>query len=241
MPRSNSITPKQRIAIDNNRSVFQNKVVDPATYNGKLLKLAENNSKLGNGKNIIQKGGLKGSPLLYLTLEERATCPIDCVHYFDCYGNSMWQATRFKSGKALEDKLKIEVAELAGQYKKFMVRLHVLGDFYSPEYVKVWSDLVEKHPELYIFGYTAWHKGPIYDAIRLNLLTKPTRVSIRFSVDTWAYDDFDAFSSINHTYAVSQSFVGQSIVCPEMQDKTDSCLTCGLCWSIGKNIKFLNH
>lgn len=242
MPRSNSITPKQKIAIKNKTTVFTNKVINAADYVGNVLKLAEHNAKLGNGKSIIQKGKLKGAPLYYLTLEERATCPTDCMHYYDCYGNSAWMATRFKANSALCTKIKQEVAILSGQYKKFLVRLHILGDFFSPQYVKLWSDLVEKHDELYIFGYTAWHSGPIYEAIRENLLTKMGRVNIRFSVDNWGLDSFDSFDSIPHMFASSEDYSGNSITCPEQLDKTDSCLTCGLCYNNGTNtIKFLNH
>ena len=37
----------------------------------------------------------------------------------------------------------------------FVVRLHVLGDFYSVEYVGLWRRLLRQYPTLRVFGYTA--------------------------------------------------------------------------------------
>jgi hypothetical protein len=37
----------------------------------------------------------------------------------------------------------------------FLVRLHVLGDFYSVRYAELWHEALEAYPALHIFGYTA--------------------------------------------------------------------------------------
>lgn len=234
------ISKKLENAVVNNRSLFQ-KVIKNVTPSSKVLKPARQNKKLGNGHDIIRKGKLKGAALYSLTLEERATCPRDCHHYTDCYMNNVPFATRYNPGIDLENKIVQEVNDLTSLYSKLMVRLHVGGDFYSPEYVKLWANLVDKHPNLYLFGYTAWTSGPIYEAIKEHLLNKSSKVSIRFSVDTTRYNDVVKDLLPKPTFAVSQLFNGPAIVCPEMQSKTDSCLSCALCWTIDKNIKFLNH
>ena len=91
-----------------------------------------------------------------LTLEERATCPASC-HAFDyCYGNSMHYARRVKHGTRFELRLIDEVAALADQHRQgFVIRLHVLGDFYSEHYAKVWTELLARVPALRVYGYTA--------------------------------------------------------------------------------------
>jgi hypothetical protein len=38
------------------------------------------------------------------------------------------------------------------------MRVHNLGDFYSVEHVELWRTLLERHPALRVWGYTArWH------------------------------------------------------------------------------------
>jgi hypothetical protein len=57
-------------------------------------------------------------------------------------------------GADLERRLEIEVARHAEENPLgFAVRLHVLGDFYSVEYVGLWRQLVEQHSALHVWGY----------------------------------------------------------------------------------------
>src|SRR5262249_50176189 len=66
----------------------------------------------------------------------------------------------------LEWRLERDVARLRMKHPDgFVVRLHVLGDFYSVEYVKLWGKLLERHPGLHIFGFTARIDGPIFAAL----------------------------------------------------------------------------
>jgi len=230
------IPPKLQHAINTQRTLFPKSIKDPFTYTGKLLKSSEHNSKLGKGKKVIEKGPLKGAPLFYLTLEERATCP-PCDHYNDCYGNHTPFAHRFKHGLELESKLRVELSELMFIYHKALIRLHQLGDFYSLDYLKVWEDSLKSYGGLHVFGYTAHCKGVIYDKIME--LHKRFNERWMFRVST---ANINPVSSKN-MYAVSESFSGKSVICPEQLDKTESCLTCGLCWNNNfiKPIKFLTH
>ena len=178
-PRKN-IGKFRQLAIDQNRTVFTSQVISPIGET--VLKRADNNSKLGNGKYLITKGKWKGFPLFYLTLEERKTCPTYCHFYDRCYGNNLYLAKRFKHGKELENKIEQEIAYLADKYTNFVVRLHILGDFYHPRYVILWSKLLNKYPGLNLFGYTALKEGPIYNEIKNMIKTYGyERAAIRFS------------------------------------------------------------
>jgi hypothetical protein len=233
--------PKTEFAIQHATTTFQSRIIDPAHYQSRVIKSAKFNKKLGNGKYKIEKTDWKGFALYYLTLVERETCPTSCHHWDDCYGNNMWLADRFKAGKALEDKIKEEIRWLDLRHDNFVVRLHILGDFYSVEYVELWGKLLEQYDSLHIFGYTAVNSGPIYQAIRKHLLTKPEKVSLRFSVNDSLRDNFDSFDSLPHYFAVDEDYSGDSITCPEQTGKTDSCITCGLCWNSSRVIKFTTH
>jgi hypothetical protein len=48
-----------------------------------------------------------------------------------------------------------------------VIRLHVLGDFYSVDYVKFWEEMLIRHPKLCLFGYTARKGDNIAHAIWL--------------------------------------------------------------------------
>src|SRR6185312_9774493 len=84
----------------------------------------------------VEKGPWKGMPLFTLTLEERATCPRSCSNYAVCMGNGMPFAQRNRAGLSLEVTIAKELRLLQERHPNgFVVRAHILGDFYSPEYV----------------------------------------------------------------------------------------------------------
>ena len=199
-----------------------------------LLKSAAHNGKVGKGAGIITRGRLAGQPLFSLTLEERATCPLTCERLAECYGNATPFAHRFSHGIELESKLREEVAELAKLYRNgFLVRLHILGDFYSVEYVKLWAELLTMYPMMTIYGYTARLVGtPIGNAIAALRIQSPNRFWVRFSQS-------EKYNGGANIFAAQEGTVG--ITCPEQTEKTKSCLTCGLCWAISSTIIFLDH
>jgi len=199
-----------------------------------LFKSGKNNAKLGGN---ITKGAWKGMPIYSLTLTERDTCPQSCKHWDDCYGNNMPFAHRFKAGAELESAIPSELGKIASKHPKgFVIRLHVLGDFYSPEYVKLWADMLILYPMMRIYGYSARTEGPIHTELWLLNIRFSERAKIRFS-EAKEYDSMDPFT----IYAGDEKSEFDSIVCPEQLNKTASCATCGLCWGIKKSIKFLSH
>ena len=224
-------------AVQEGRTVFVKKVFDVTKYHSNIIKSADHNIKLGKGKYKIKKGRWKGLPMFSLTLEERKTCPFTCQHWTDCYGNGMNYGHRFKADKNLIPRIKYELEQLSQRYPKgFVIRLHILGDFYSLEYVGAWESFLEQYLGLRIFGYTAHTSGPMY--IKISNLRRRfgDRVWLRYSKNA-AHND----KAPNIMYAVGQEFKGTSFTCPEILGKTESCLTCAACFQTKKSVKFLDH
>ena len=65
-------------------------------------------------------------------------------------------ARRVEAGPELEARLERQIEVLDVRHGGgFVVRFHVLGDFYSVEYVGLWRRLLRQYPTLRVFGYTA--------------------------------------------------------------------------------------
>lgn len=198
-----------------------------------VLRSAASNSKLGKGLSTIAKGRWRGFPLFTLTLEERATCPADCLRWAECYGNGMRFAHRFQAGSDLENRIEREVRALGQLYPYgFAVRLHVLGDFYSVGYVERWLQLLAEVPQLHVYGYTARHDCAIAQALSRVRESFPDRWWIRTSRNG---------SPENGLFASVEGAVPGAITCPEQTGKAQSCLDCGLCWATSKTIEFRDH
>ena len=218
------------------RTVYAKSVKD-SSYTGSVLKLSSND-KLGKR---IRKGAWKGATIFTVTLEERKTCPSDCAMWAKCYGDNMPFAHRMGMDTAdLMQRLEKEVAIACETYKKVAVRLHVLGDFFSLEYVVFWRKLQHKFQNLYIWGYTAHKVGsPIGQAITEYNTSIGGRWLVRFSNNTNA-----SLARVGeYTCAVDAPEETGYVSCPEQTGKADSCGDCGLCWnhSVLKGIRFLDH
>jgi hypothetical protein len=183
-------------------------------------------AKLGSAGRYVKKGKLKGAEVYTLTLTERETCPTSCGHWDDCYGNNMPFAHRLEHGPELENRLYREVTakcQLASDKgRKVLVRLHVLGDFYSADYVFLWDRLFAENPNLNVWGYThvtAEDNYGVYSALHRMRIDWGDRWAVRWSDDTGRQ-----FS------ANSEKIATDGIVCPEQEGKTKACTTCALCW-----------
>jgi hypothetical protein len=211
------------------RTIFPTRVFDPDEVQ-RVLKDGHQSRKIGK---FVTKGARRGWPLFTLTLEERATCPRTCLAWSYCYGNNMQAAERITAGSALDEALWNELLALQFAHPKgFMVRLHVLGDFYSLAYVKLWKRALAAFPALHVFGFTARIPGTeIGDA----LLEMVTEQWDRFAV---------RFSGMDGATLGSQLMPDahpQAIPCPAQTDATDCCATCALCWNSKRSIAFERH
>jgi hypothetical protein len=196
----------------------------------RLLQPASSNRKLGGGKAIITRGRWRGMPMYMLTLEERKTCPKTCQQWASCYGNNMPFAGRLDaSAPDFYSLLGSELSSLSSSHSAgFVVRLHVLGDFFSVGYVDFWIDSMKRHPPLRIFGYT--HRPRTSRIGRRIAALNTSGAWIRWS---------DALGPMSANAGPIRD--PGDIQCPEQVGKTESCLTCGLCWQTTKPIHFEGH
>lgn len=124
------------------RTMYPSRVVAPEDA-PRIFVSGHNSRKLGG---VVQKGRWKGFPIFSLTLEERRSCPRSCSLWRECYGNSMQWPKRLRHGLELEILIERELQALAHRHPDgFVIRAHVLGDFYS---VRCASVLVSRTPSL---------------------------------------------------------------------------------------------
>jgi len=244
---------KTQIAIINSQSLFQYKVKSVSEGMGKTEKAIKpsTNEKLGK---TVKKGRLKGAKIYTLTLEERKTCPSSCKHWSTCYGNNMHLATRYVVDESLMIEIESNLAEYSLKGKPFLVRLHVLGDFASLDYVNFWESMLNKYPLLNVYGYTAHHKdtdiGYALDCLRV---VQGQRFMVRVSGD-FGSETMTALSFDNPCTPVMVESK-QAFVCPTQITKkgeyklakkgektlTPDCGSCTLCWTVDKPVAFLTH
>jgi len=212
------------------RTIFPTRVFAPDNLQ-RLLKSGHNSSKIGA---VVAKGRYRGFPIFTLTLEERATCPRSCREWASCYGNNMHMAQRIRHGRAYEERLWEELADKQRLHPGgFLVRLHILGDFYSADYAELWAEALEAYPALNVFGYTAHAPESEIGSIIGELLgVHPERWHIRFSGHDGPTDGSVVVDSAAET---------DHLICPAQTGKTDCCATCALCWQSDRTIAFLRH
>ena len=215
------------------RTIYLKSVTKPQDAK-RLLQPASTNRKLGGGKTVITRGRWRGMPMYQLSLEERETCPKTCQQWASCYGNNMPFARRIATDDwaALSGALGSELATLAAKHPLgFVVRLHVLGDFFSVSYVKFWQRALARHAELRLFGYTHRSERGLIGR-NIAKMNDPDQCWIRWS---------DAGGEMSANVDKPDGTPGEGIHCPQQTGKTESCLTCGLCWAIIKPIRFSGH
>lgn len=210
------------------------KGVKPPSLN--MLKRGKQNAKLGD-KVTVRKW--KGMTMYSLTLEERATCPSDCEQWDNCYGDNMPFAHRFDhTDPSFLPMLELQLDKLNRKHPTgFVVRLHVLGDFYNGLYIAQWQLWLHKFENLRVFGYTH-HKA---DSLLGNMINNvnniyPDRFRVRFS-DDWDQEFSAHVSKTENTVRL----LGNGIVCPEQTGQTSSCTTCGYCWTSDHPVVFIEH
>jgi hypothetical protein len=208
-----------------------------ADYPHRVIKRVSNKKLAGKGGlPVVTKGRFKGYVIHTLTLEERATCPRHCHHWDDCFGNNMAFAHRIEHGPDLEARIKEEIKELCETYRGVIVRLHVLGDFYSVPYVMMWDGLLTDHDNLAVWGYTAHHHS---HGIGLLLKTVRDKYGERWSV-RFSGNAVEVFSA--NSLDIEKPVAGFSVACPEQTGATKSCATCTICWSApDRRILFATH
>lgn len=224
------VLPPHHPAHREGATIFPSTVV-PAARLPRLLKSGENSRKIGSQ---MAKGRWRGMRLFTLTLEERETCPRTCLEWASCYGNNMHLAQRIADDGTLTRRLWGELASLNAEFPAgFIVRLHVLGDFYSLEYVRFWREALDDFPALRIFGFTARRPSdPIGAELVWLVRDHEDRVMLRFS---------GAGHETHSSEVIERPEDATGILCPAESDPERSCATCGLCMQTTRSISFLRH
>jgi hypothetical protein len=236
-------------AIKNKTTKYINNIIDdvekPYIYRNKKydnypFSVIKKSTNKKIGKKVL-KGLKKDYPIYTITLVERKTCSDECEHWLTCYGNNMMYAIRFNPyNKNFLPRLESDLKTIANEPKNkngFLLRLHVLGDFYSKDYVLFWKRMLKLYPNLNIYGYTRNHNNSKYlekrnianEIIKLNTLFS-TRFYIRFS------NKLDIEESAN-----SIDLGKKGITCLAQVDDKKTCATCTLCWTSKKPINFITH
>ncbi len=203
-----------------------------------MLKRGKQNKKLGDKVTVKM---WKGMTMYSLTLEERATCPVDCQQWDNCYGDNMPFAHRFDHNEPdFKQKLKQQLEELNPKHTEgFVVRLHVLGDFYDALYVTSWQLWLHQFKNLHVFGYTHHNSNSQLGSMIGNVnRLHPDRFRIRFSDDETT--EFNA-TVIPENTSTALAYSKPGVICPEQSNFTDSCATCGYCWSSDQPVIFYEH
>lgn len=223
-------------SIEAGRSVFHRKGVKPVMTLPNLLVSGFSNVKIGRdvrlGENFV------GYHIYTLSLEERATCPSTCHHWRTCYGNNMPFATRVdhRDPKVLQVRLEGEISTLlAKPWAGILVRLHALGDFHSKGYVAFWVRMLELHPRLAIYGYTARKPSSV---IGQQIAMAKWRYGRRFAV-RWSDGGLEADCTVS--LRPGDPKPADAFVCPEQTGRVAGCGKCGLCWNKTRNVAFLEH
>lgn len=202
--------------------------------NHNMLKRGKQNSKLGDQ---VSAKKWHGMTMFSLTLEERTTCPTSCQQWHNCYGNNMPFAHRFDHTHPdfypnLHEQLRhFNFVHPQG----FVVRLHVLGDFFSTSYIARWQSWLIQFENLHVFGYTHHPLNSTEGQMLHNINQHyPERWRIRFSDDTTT-------SLSAHVIASDKAKPRHGIICPEQTKNTNSCADCGYCWTSEQPINFIAH
>lgn len=220
-----------------NRTLFPKSVMS-ALDSPRVLVSGVNSIKLGRQ---VKKGEWTGFPIFQVSLEERAACPPTCNNRLSCYGNAMPFARRHQIDEHLVPALHYELETLQDMHPGgFVVRLHVLGDFFSLDYTHAWLHFLDQFPALHVFGYTAWPRTSEIGQLLARVSDAQwDRFAIRFSSDV---SEPQGATTIWRT--PTAAVVPEGVVCPAQTDATACCATCGLCWAKGakdKTIVFVGH
>ena len=182
---------------------------------------------------LISRGNSKTGSLPSFSLPVIVTCPGKtpfCEQY--CYGlkgRFTMEQIRRVNDRRLDATLSSEftdiIVEEVLQTRAPAFRLHVIGDFYTPEYVGKWIEIAKRLPNVIFFGSTrSW---------RCDFLSEPLKrfrdlpnVYIKASIDRT--DTLEPFSCGWRVWSVE----GPGTPCPHDSGRVANCAECGLCWTV---------
>jgi len=106
--------------------------------------------------------------------------------------------------------------------KAEVFRLHVVGDFYSVEYVERWLEIADRLPDVKFFGSTrSWRVIGLRDTVKR--FRDLANVYLRASID------FSHLDKPSYSWGV-WSIEGEGDPCPHDYSLVENCITCKKCW-----------
>jgi len=238
MNKTTTIFPKTILDMAKEKTSLS--VFKSASTNKKLSGIKDTGKSAGKaGKyNRITRGKYKGYRMYALTLVERETCSTACEHWHDCYGNNLYLAKRYRLDL---DRLKSDLDKLAQKEKgKFILRLHILGDFSTVEYIQFYLDSLVRYPDMVIFGYSRSWDNPELRPL-LDQLQNHNRVHLRYS---GMKSETMTALSMDSDYTKKLVADKKAFVCPvQAGSKIDACMDCGLCFNprVSTPVAFITH
>jgi len=101
-------------------------------------------------------------------------------------------------------------------------RLHVVGDFYSVEYVEKWLEIAGRLPSVKFFGSTRSWRVPELRDIMERFRDLPN-VHLRASLD---FSHLDKPSDSGRVWSIE----GKGDPCPHDYSSVENCIACKKCW-----------
>lgn len=181
---------------------------------------------------LISRGNLKLGKLPGFSLPVFTTCPgktAFCDQFcFGMYGMFTLPQIRDTNERRLNASLKSDFVSIIvkeiQQTRAPAFRLHVIGDFYMPEYIEKWIQIATSLNEVAFFGSTrSW---------RCDFLIKPLEefrdlpnVYMKASID--ATDCLDPLSCGWRVWSIE----GKGLPCPHDSKLVEDCANCRRCWT----------
>lgn len=181
---------------------------------------------------LISRGNLKLGKLPSFSLPVMTTCPGKtpfCDHF--CYGlKGMFTLEQIKAKNeerldaSLKDNFVSIIIEEIRKTHAPAFRLHVIGDFYSTDYIKKWIEIATILDKISFFGSTrSWRCD--FLAKTLKEFRDLPNVFMKASID--ATDHLDPFSCGWKVWSIE----GEGVLCPHDFKLVEDCASCGRCWT----------
>ena len=181
---------------------------------------------------LISRGNLKLGSLPSFSLPVITTCPGKtpfCERYcFGLKGNFTMLNVIDANDRRLDATLKNDFVDIIikeiRQTRAPSFRIHVIGDFYTVEYIEKWIEIAKELPDVIFFGSTrSWRCDFLSEAIKM--FRDMENVYLKASVDLT-----DTLSPLGCGWNL-WSVEGKGMACPHDVGKVASCLACKRCWS----------
>ena len=167
----------------------------------------------------------------------------------DCYATKAYN--QYPSAKALWDynfylvqndlqelerRLVLQLDRIAkGKNTKKVVRIHQSGDFYTQEYLDMWTSIAMRYPSIRFYGYTKVEK--ILDFTRFEAL--PNVAVVKSLID----GKYRNYGTVDYVERMSKKVF--AIVCPATHGENKAEIKCGVqcsaCISKGCKVLFVQH